>query len=141
MSESGASVGGMRGVIVFCAIALGACFNVTSPDGPPPHVDPPVIACTVPTESDASCSTPEASTEDAAAVLVTGCDAGPPVQQYDQCTLPPSVCADSHWAAYFDDGTCVKGTCELVTKYHYCETGCSHGACIFHGSTLAGRGF
>jgi hypothetical protein len=131
----------MRGVfLVFPAIALGACFNVTSPNDPPPHVDPPVVACTMPVEaSDASCVAADAS--DDAAALVTGCDAGPPVQQYGECMMPPSVCADSHWAAYFDDGTCVNGKCELVTKYHYCETGCTGGRCISTGSTAAGRGF
>ena len=46
------------------------------------------------------------------------------------CAMPPSVCADSSWLAYFDDGACVDGQCHLVTKYYFCETGCSKGACI-----------
>ena len=124
-------------VVALPVLTLGACFNVTSPDGPPPHVDPPVVACTMPVDAGAC---PDASSDDAEA-LVTGCDAGPPTPYYSECMMPPSVCADSHWAAYFDDGTCVSGKCELVTKYHYCETGCSHGACYSSGPTAAGRGF
>lgn len=120
----------MRFVLPTCAaIALGACFNVTDPDHPPPVVDPPVISCTVPT--DAGCDP-----------FSTTCDAGKPVYLDYICELPPSVCADSHWAAYFDNGTCVNGTCQLVTKYHYCATGCSNGGCVVNnGPTAPSRGF
>lgn len=129
-------------------VALGACFNVTDPPSPPPPVDPPVVACTPPTAV-VRCGDPFAAldaSDDASADASAdaagdaGCDAG--TTKYDPCQLPPSVCADSHWAAYFDDGTCgADGKCELVTKYHYCETGCAAGACISRGFTAPSRGF
>jgi len=94
-------------------------------------VDPPVIACTPP--SDAGACDPFST--DAGT-----CDAG--AAYANPCELPPSVCADSHWAAYFDNGTCgANGQCELVTQYHYCDSGCQGGACISNRPTLAGRGF
>src|SRR5678816_547520 len=139
----------MRFVLPTCAaIALGACFNVTDPDHPPPVVDPPVIACTAPTDAGPDCGDPffypsDADVDaDAGAVASTTCDAGKPSPYLDYaCQLPPSVCADSHWAAYFDNGTCVNGTCQLVTKYHYCATGCSGGGCVSSGFTAPSRGF
>jgi len=120
-------------------LAVAACFNVTDPPNPPPVVDPPVIACTLPTEAGA-CDAGDPSDADDAGDAAA-CDAGP-VYYGNPCALPPSVCADSHWAAYFDDGTCgADGKCVLVTKYHYCATGCSYGACIYNGPTAARRGF
>jgi hypothetical protein len=119
------------------ACALLACSTPSPTDNPdvnaPPVVTPPTIACSPP-PPDGGCDDAGDSGDDAA------CDGGP-VYYYDKCTLPPSVCADSHWAAYFDDGVCVNGTCELVTKYHYCDTGCSGGACISNRSTAPSRGF
>ena len=120
--------------LLFLSVFFAACSN--GPPAPPPTVDPPVVACNVP--SDAGTCDPFA-TPDADADGGT-CDAGAPAG--DPCALPPSVCADSHWAAYFDNGVCgADGKCELVTKYHYCETGCLQGACIQNGPTFAGRGF
>jgi hypothetical protein len=133
-------------------LLVSSCFNVTSPDGPPHAVEPPTVKCTVPTPPDASCDgssdsdamADDASSDDASTpIVVGGCDAGPPSYQYNECALPPSTCADSHWAAYFDDGICVQGYCQLTTKYHYCPGGCAGGYCITggSGSTLARRGF
>jgi hypothetical protein len=70
-----------------------------------------------------------------------GPDSGTAGYWYDTCQLPPSVCADSHWAAYFDNGTCDGHTCQLVTKYHYCATGCFGGGCASSGETASNRGF
>ncbi len=119
----------VRAVFVVFASNLVCC---TTP-GTPPVVDPPVVACTTPSVVE-SCA-------DASIFSDASCDAGSHVPESDECTLPRSVCADSHWAAYFDNGTCVNGTCELVTKYYYCETGCSGGACYSTGPTFPGRGF
>ncbi len=106
-----------------------ACTTTaTTPD--PTPVAAPVVACSPPVDAGASCD----AADDA-------CDAAPPTYYQDTCLVPPSVCADSHWAAYFDDGICVNGRCELATKYHYCETGCQGGACIRYGGTNPGRGF
>lgn len=129
----------MRLAFLVAPLAVAACFNVTDPPNPPPVVDPPIIACTLPTEAGA-CDAGDPSDADDAGDAAT-CDAGP-VYYGNPCALPPSVCADSHWAAYFDDGTCgADGECVLVTKYHYCATGCSYGACIYNGPTAARRGF
>lgn len=109
-------------VLAACSNDLGSStFDASLP--PPPLVTPPVVACTMP---DAGC--------DAA-----WCDAG--YMPASTCALPPSVCADGHWAAYFDDGVCVSGTCQLVTKYHYCDQGCMYGACISNRPTAPSRGF
>ena len=146
------------GAAALTTFLVSSCFNVTSPDGPPHPVVPPIVKCTVPTPPDASCeassdtdaSSDDASSDDASSddastpiVLGGGCDAGPPSYQYNECALPPSTCADSHWAAYFDDGICVQGYCQLTTKYHFCPGGCAGGYCITGGggSTLARRGF
>ncbi len=108
----------MIGRLAACMLAICACSTqggssqFNSDLNPPPTVTPPTIACT-----------PDAGLEG------------------DICSLPPSVCADDHWAAYFDDGTCIDGTCQLVTKYHYCTDGCASGACNSHRGTLPSRGF
>lgn len=111
-------------VIAACSnsVPASSMFDASLP--PPPHVTPPVVACALP---DAGCDDAQ-------------CDAAG-LAAYNTCTLPPSVCADGHWAAYFDNGVCVQGTCELVTKYHYCDQGCANGACISNHSTAPTRGF
>lgn len=84
----------------------------------------------------------DGATDDASADDAGAADASqppPPPPYYDTCTLPPSVCADSHWLAYFDNGVCVNGTCQLVTKYHWCVTGCTGGSCYSSGETAPQR--
>ena len=120
----------------FASLFLVACSS-SQPPGPPPVVSPPVIACTPPSDAGACADGGDPFATDAAA-----CDAGAAQYVADPCALPPSVCADGRWAAYFDNGTCgADGKCQLVTKYHYCDTGCLNGDCIFNGPTAAGRGF
>jgi hypothetical protein len=128
------------------ALAFGfvvGCGNSGDPSGPPPAVQPPVIACTaapVPAPADASTDAQavdaDKSGTDGAADAEAGIDAGPGLNDpdaeapyQDSCAIPPSTCADNHWLAYFDDGRCVNGTCELIAKYHYCTVGCSEGSC------------
>lgn len=48
------------------------------------------------------------------------------------CGLPPSVCADNRWLAYFTNATCVEGGCRWDVAYRDC------GAigCVNHGCNL-----
>lgn len=75
------------------------------------------------------------ATADAADVYVPS---QPPYQPY--CEPPYSVCANSEWIAYFDDGRCVDGTCFFTTKYHYCPGGCVNNLCAAHRSVGGGGG-
>jgi hypothetical protein len=51
-----------------------------------------------------------------------GTDAAP-------CSPPPSVCADSQWLVYFDNGQCVTEQCAWQKVRQYCGNGCTNGAC------------
>lgn len=126
----------MRVAVLICFAATVACAS--SAPAPPP-VPPPVVACT-PSVDAGVCDA--ATSDDGGPAALATCDGGA-APYYDTCQLPPSVCADSRWAAYFDNGVCgANGTCELVTKYHYCDSGCQGGGCINNRPTLAGgRGF
>src|SRR5258706_9317951 len=92
-----------------------------------------LLACTTPEKSGASDDAGDASSEDARPLpnpppivtppTISCADAGM------SCAMPPSVCADANWLAYFDDGECVDGQCRLITKYYFCDTGCNGGSC------------
>lgn len=143
------------------------CFNETGPTTTPPEVPPPTYACitfaTYPTDTpdadlafDAAIedarptdgSLPEAqstatdagSLQDAQSSFI---DAGQPVvdaglQREPYCEPARSVCANTEWVAYFDDGRCSSGMCQFTTKYHYCPGGCVDGLCATHQSGFVG---
>jgi hypothetical protein len=46
------------------------------------------------------------------------------------CPLPASVCTDSSWLVYYDDGQCVVGLCAWQARDHYCSGVCRSGACV-----------
>ena len=51
------------------------------------------------------------------------------------CPLPASVCADSFWLVYYDDGQCGAGLCSWQATDHFCSGGCRLGGCISAAST------
>jgi hypothetical protein len=52
------------------------------------------------------------------------------------CPLPASVCADSAWLVYYDDGQCIAGLCAWQARDHYClGGGCRSGACVDNAPT------
>lgn len=119
----------------FASALLAACTTSSAPPtptGPPPNVDPPRIACTVPRPIAQDAASPadagDASADDAGdgGPDTNAADASPP--SAPECRLPPATCADSNWLAYFDDGQCIDGKCLLTTKYHFCPSGCSNTA-------------
>lgn len=54
------------------------------------------------------------------------------------CALPPSVCVDTRWLEYFDNGVCADGGCQFNVEWHYCDDHCADGGCAFYHSTLPG---
>lgn len=151
---------GMRAVglaAIFLVVSVSACFNETGPTTTPPDVAAPTGICSYQPSypnpdpnlvldaaslADAGDASDGDATLDAEpAVLEAGVDASPPMQGY--CTPEPSVCANSEWVAYFDDGRCMGSSCNFTTKYHFCAGGCLNGLCAQHdhsvgGPTLAG---
>jgi hypothetical protein len=46
------------------------------------------------------------------------------------CQLPPSLCADDRWLAYFTNATCVDGRCRWDVGYRDCDAlSCVGGGC------------
>ena len=66
-----------------------------------------------------------------------------------ECPLPPSACADYScdggicwglgWVVYYDNPTCVSGTCVYTKRYFECSvlSECSAGGCHYSGTTAA----
>ena len=97
-------------------LGLACCNN-------PPTINPPVIAC----GTDASSCSP--FSDEAGSDV---CDGSSPFQPHETCS-PPPVCADHHWSASFENGTCGSdGKCQLATTYEYCSNGCIEGQCQFY---------
>ena len=46
------------------------------------------------------------------------------------CPLPPSVCVDTSWLAYFVEPACSAGRCEWQVLYRKCITYCAGGKCM-----------
>ncbi|HMJ52495.1 MAG TPA: hypothetical protein VK540_10480 [Polyangiaceae bacterium] len=47
------------------------------------------------------------------------------------CPLPPSVCVDAHWLAYFvNPGCSAEARCEWEVRYRKCMVYCSDRGCI-----------
>jgi hypothetical protein len=55
----------------------------------------------------------------------------------DPCAPPTSVCANTGWLVYYDNGRCVAGTCTWDTLFQSCNHGCYTDGCrnIFTAST------
>jgi hypothetical protein len=51
------------------------------------------------------------------------------------CPPPASVCNDSSWMVYYDDGQCVAGQCSWEIREQYCPDGCRSGGCSAVGAT------
>jgi hypothetical protein len=49
------------------------------------------------------------------------------------CVVPPSVCADERWLAYFTNGSCRQNRCQWQVLYRDCGAlGCGVGGCILN---------
>jgi hypothetical protein len=48
----------------------------------------------------------------------------------DVCPFPQSVCADSKWLVYYDNGRCVAGSCVWETRYTACPMSCTGHDCM-----------
>ena len=87
-------------------------FTIDAPNYDAPQPPPPPVP-------DAAAPPPEACVQ----------DGGP------ACPLPPSVCADTNYLEYFENGVCVDGGCQFDSKLFLCTAGCVHGACQNGGFT------
>ena len=80
-------------------------------------------------------STLDASDEAARHPVVPAPDAGSCAEEdASACALPPSVCVDDHWLAYFRDAVCVEGRCLWTVQYLQCGSACSGQGCIYNGT-------
>ena len=67
--------------------------------------------------------------------LVSAPDGGPCSDgDASSCALPPSVCADQDWLAYFDDPMCMEGQCQWTVRYRQCPGRCSGQGCAYNGT-------
>ena len=51
----------------------------------------------------------------------------------EECSVPPSVCADGQHLLYYSSGVCIAGKCTWTVATLPCPERCSNGACV--GST------
>jgi hypothetical protein len=88
-----------------CPFCFDASYDVSAPT-PPDALPPPEVDCVL--------------------------DAGPDATI---CPLPHSICADTQWLEYFDNGFCDDGGCLFDSKLLLCGLGCYEGGCVVQHST------
>jgi len=67
--------------------------------------------------------------------MVAAPDAGSciPGDDASACAVPPSVCTDDGWLAYFTNGSCQDNVCQWEVAYRDCHgLGCQAGGCILN---------
>jgi hypothetical protein len=116
-------------------LAIGACSTRDLPqfDGGANDAADDATACAFCTDAsfDASSTGPPDAIAPPAVACVDAGDGGA------ECPLPPSVCANSLWLEYFDNGTCVDAGCSFDVAFHVCNYGCWDGGCLPYNGTKA----